>query len=349
MRRQVDQMTRKAKRKVTIRDVADLVDVHHSTVSRALSPTKRDQISPEVVKRVEKAAKKLGYYPNILASSLKQNRSFAIGVLIPDLMNPVFPPIIRGIQDTAEAVGYTVITANTDDEEAKERDALRMMQGRSIEGVIIATARRKDPVVKECIDNEIPFVLVNRTVDRDGVNAVIIDEDFGIRSVLDHLMSLKHTHIAHIAGPQHTSTGYHRARVLSDHLRNHNLRTDLVEITEKFTVAEGRRAFRKLLARDNSFTAVVAGNDLLALGCMDAMKELGLLVPENISVSGYDDIQFLERMSPALTTVLVPKYEMGSQATKTLLDMISGESSGPGVLEMRPRLVIRNSTAVAYR
>jgi LacI family transcriptional regulator len=342
-------MTRKAKRKITIRDVADLVDVHHSTVSRALSPTKREQISPEVVERVEEAAKKLGYYPNILASSLKQNRSFAIGVLIPDLMNPVFPPIIRGIQDTAEAVGYTVITANTDDEEAKERDALRMMQGRSIEGVIIATARRNDPVVKECIDNDIPFVLVNRTVDRDGVNAVIIDEDFGIRSVLDHLMSLKHTHIAHIAGPQHTSTGYHRARVVSSHLQNHNLRTDLVEVTEKFTVAEGRRAFRELLARDNSFTAVVAGNDLLALGCMDAMKEVGLLVPENISISGYDDIQFLERMNPALTTVLVPKYEMGSQATKTLLDMISGKSNGPGVLKMQPRLVIRNSTAVAYR
>ena len=96
-------MTRKAKRKVTIRDVANLVDVHHSTVSRALSSTKRDQISPAMVEKVEKAAEKLGYYPNILASSLKQNRSFAIGVLIPDLMNPVFPPIIRGIQDTRRA------------------------------------------------------------------------------------------------------------------------------------------------------------------------------------------------------------------------------------------------------
>jgi LacI family transcriptional regulator len=342
-------MKRKAKRKVTIRDVADLVDVHHSTVSRALSPTKRDQISPAVVQRVEKAAKELGYYPNIVASSLKQNRSFAIGVLIPDLMNPLFPPIIRGIQDTAEAFGYTVITANTDDEEVKERDALRMMQGRSIEGVIIATARRTDPVVKECIDNDIPFVLVNRTVDRDGVNAVIVDEDFGIRAVLDHLMSMKHTSIAHIAGPQHTSTGYHRAKAVADYLRSHNLRTDLVETSDKFTIEEGGRAFRKLLARDNSFTAIVASNDLLALGCMDAMREVGLLVPENISVSGYDDILFLERMNPGLTTVLVPKYEMGSQATKALLDMISGESNGPGVLSMQPRLVIRNSTAGAYR
>jgi len=342
-------MKRKIKRKITIRDVADLVDVHHSTVSRALSPNKRDQISPAVVKKVEKAAKKLGYYPNIVASSLKQNRSFAVGVLIPDLMNPVFPPIIRGIQDTAEAMGYTVITANTDDEEGKERDALRMMQGRSIEGVIIATARRQDPIVEECIENDIPFVLVNRTVDRDGVNAVIVDEDFGIRSVLDHLLSLKHTRIAHIAGPMHTSTGYHRAKSFSDYLSIHNLPSDLVEVTEKFTIEEGRRAFRKLLARDNSFSAIVAGNDLLALGCMDAMREIGLLVPENISISGFDDILFLERMSPALTTVLVPKYEMGAQATKTLLAMISGENKEPVVLRMQPRLVTRNSTAIAYR
>ncbi|MCH8071931.1 MAG: LacI family DNA-binding transcriptional regulator [Proteobacteria bacterium] len=342
-------MIRKAKKKVTIRDVADLVDVHHSTVSRALSPRKRDQISPAMVKKVEYAAKQLGYYPNIIASSLKQNCSFAIGVLIPDLMNPVFPPIIRGIQDTAEAFGFTVITANTDDEQAKERDALRMMQGRLIDGVIIATARRTDPVIEECIDNDIPFVLVNRSVDRDGINAVVIDEDFGIRAVLDHLVSLKHTRIAHIAGPQHTSTGYLRAKAVSDYLRNHNLRSDLVETTDRFTIEEGERASRKLFARDNSFTAIVAGNDLLALGCMDAMKDIGLLVPEKISIIGYDDILFLERMNPALTTVSLPKYEMGAHATKTLLDIIGGESNGPEVLRMQPRLVIRDSTAVAPR
>lgn len=342
-------MKRERKRKVTIRDVADLVGVHHSTVSRALSPNKRDKISPAVVKKVEKAAKKLGYYRNIVASSLKQNRSFAVGVLIPDLMNPIFPPIIRGIQDTAEAVGYTVITANTDDEPEKERDALRMMQGRSIEGVIMATSRREDPIVEECLENDIPLVLVNRTVDRDGVNAVILDENHGIRAVIDHLLSLKHTRIAHIAGPQHTSTGFQRAKAFSDYLSIHNLPTDLVEATNKFTIEEGRRAFRRLLARDNSFSAIVAGNDLIALGCMDAMRDMGLLVPENISITGYDDILFLERMSPALTTVLVPKYEMGCQATKTLLGIIEGENKVPVVLRMQPRLIVRNSTALASR
>jgi LacI family transcriptional regulator len=223
------------------------------------------------------------------------------------------------------------------------------MQGRSIDGVIFATARRTDPVVEECIDNDIPFVLVNRNVDHDGVNAVIIDEDFGIRAVLDHLVSLKHTRIAHIAGPQYTSTGYLRAKAVSNYLSSHGLRSDLVETTDRFTIEEGARAFSKLFARDNSFSAVVAGNDLLALGCMDAIKEIGLLVPENMSISGYDDILFLERMNPALTTVLLPKYEMGSHATKTLLEIIGGESNGSEVLRMQPRLVIRNSTAVAPR
>ncbi|MGI9202904.1 MAG: LacI family DNA-binding transcriptional regulator [Woeseiaceae bacterium] len=339
----------KEKKKVTIKDLADVVGVHHSTVSRALSPEKREKISPAVVKQVEKAAKKLGYFPNIVASSLKQNRSFTIGVLIPDLMNPLFPPIIRGVQDAAEAAGYTVITANTDDEEGKERDALRMMQGRSIDGVIITTARREDPIVEQCIENDIPFVLVNRTVDRDGVNAVVLDEDFGIRSVLDHLVGLGHSRIAHVAGPQRTSTGFHRAKAYSEYMNIQRLNADLTETTERFTIEEGRRAFRALWARESQLTAVVAGNDLLALGCIDAMKEAGLAVPSDVSITGYDDMLFLERMSPALTTVQVPKYEMGSQAMKTLLEMMGGEAKAPVVLRMQPKLVVRGSTAKASR
>ena len=342
-------MKKHGKKKVTIRDVADLVGVHHSTVSRALSRDKQTKISPSVVRKIERAAEKLGYYPNLLASSLKQNRSFAIGVLIPDLMNPVFPPIIRGIQDTVESIGYTVITANTDDEADKEREALRMMQGRSIEGVIIATAQREDPLVEECIERDIPFVLVNRTVDRSGVNAIIVDEDFAVRSTLDHLMHLKHRRIAHIAGPAQTSTGFERASTFREYLRLHDLDDSLVVTTEKYTAEEGARAFKKLLSLDNSFTAIVAGSDLIALGCIDAMSEVGLMVPENVSVVGGNDIPFLSRMNPALTTVAIPKYEMGSQAAKVLLEIISGDRQEPLVMRMQPRLVVRNSTAMAQR
>ena len=152
------------------------------------------------------------------------------------------------------------------------------MMGRSIEGVIIATARRDDPIVDECEQNGIPFVFVNRTVDRDGVNAIIVDEDFGMRSVIDHLLGLKHERIAYIAGPQQTSTGYRRAKVFSDYLRIHNLPAKLVETTEKFTIEEGRRALRRLLERGSEFTAVAAGNDLLGAGmhgCIEGGRTQG--------------------------------------------------------------------------
>lgn len=335
------------KRKVTIRDVAERVGVHHSTVSRALSPSKRGKISPAVVKKVEQAADELGYFPNIVASSLKQNRSFTVGVLIPDLTNPLFPPIIRGIQDTVEAAGYTVITANTDDEQDKELNALRIMRGRAIEGMIITTARREDRIVDECIENDIPFVLVNRTVDHDGVSAVIVDEDLGVRSVIDHLAGLGHARIAHVSGPQHSSTGFGRARAFTQCMNAYDLRGDLIEAADKYTIEEGRRAFTRLLARDKNLTAVVAANDMLALGCFDATKEIGLRVPDDLSITGYDDIQFLDRMSPALTTVHVPKYEMGAQATQKLLDMIAGDDSSASIVRVQPRLIVRNSTATA--
>jgi len=335
------------KRKVTIRDVAERVGVHHSTVSRALSPSKRDKISPAVVTKVEQAADELGYFPNIVASSLKQNRSFTVGVLIPDLTNPLFPPIIRGIQDVVEAAGYTVITANTDDEQDKELNALRIMRGRAIEGMIISTARREDRIVDECIANDIPFVLVNRTVDHDGVSAVIVEEDHGVRSVIDHLVGLGHMRIAHVSGPQHSSTGFGRARAFTQCMNAHDLRGELIEVAEKYTIEEGRRAFTRLLARDKKLTAVVAANDMLALGCLDATKELGLRVPEDISITGYDDIQFLDRMSPALTTVHVPKYEMGALATQKLLDMIAGDDSSASIVRVQPSLVVRDSTATA--
>ncbi len=342
----VDRMKRKPQKKATIKDIADLVGVHHSTVSRALSPDNSSKISPDVVKKIQKAAEKLGYFRNMLASALKQNRSFAIGVLVPDLMNQLFPPIIRGIQDTAEPEGFSVLISNTDDEEKNEMLALRSMQSRSIEGLIVATARRKDPVIDECINRNIPFVLVNRTVDSEEVNAVIIDEESAMRFTLDHLTGANHKRIAHIAGPQHSSTGFARATFFANYMRLHDLDASLIETAEKFDIDEGSKAFNRLYKRDSSITAIVASSDLIALGCLDAIDELGLRVPEDISLVGNNNIPTVARMTPGLTTISIPKYEMGSQAARILLDIVHQKSNDPVVMKMQPKLIVRGSTAV---
>ena len=328
----------------TIRDVANYVGVHHSTVSRALNPDQKRKISPAVAREIEKAAEKLGYYRNIAASSLKRNKSFAVGVLIPDITNPVFPPMIRGIQDVAEADGYTVITASTDDDVKKERDAFRLMRSRSVDGLIIATAHLDDPIVDLCIEDQIPFVLVNRKVRSDNVNAVIVDEAFGVKAALDHLVGLGHTRIAHVAGQEHTSTGRERLKAFQDYMKIHDLDATLMSRTEKFTIEEGFSACEKLLKRDMIFTAILASNDLIAMGCIDALNKVGKRVPDDVSIIGGNDIPFLSRMVPALTTNRIPKYEMGSQAAGLLLDLIHGIDRNPVVIRMQPSLIVRNST-----
>lgn len=337
-------MVKKRKSTPTIRDVANYVGVHHSTVSRALNPDQKRKISPAVAREIEKAAEKLGYYPNIAASSLKLNKSFAVGVLIPDITNPVFPPMIRGIQDVAEANGYTVITTSTDDDVEKERDAFKMMRGRSVDGIIIATAYLDDPIVDVCIDEHIPFVLVNRTVRSANVNAVIVDEAFGVGAALDHLVGLGHTLIAHVAGQAHTSTGCERLKAFQDYMKIHDLDATLMQRTEKFTIEEGFSACEKLLKRGTMFTAILASNDLIAMGCIDALNKVGKRVPEDVSVIGGNDIPFLSRMVPALTTNRIPKYEMGYQAASLLLDLIDGIDRIPVIIRMQPNLVVRNST-----
>lgn len=338
-------MKKNGRNSPTIRDIADMVGVHHSTVSRALNADQKQKISPKVVREVEKAAEKLGYLPNIAASTLKRNRSFVLGVLIPDITNPIFPPIIRGIQDVAEAEGYTIITANTDDDVAKESDAFRMMRGRGIEGIIIATAHLSDPTVDECIRHQIPCVLVNRMVFNNGINAVILDEDCGVRAALDHLRDLGHTRFACISGPTDTSTGAERLESYRNFMKIHDLDGGLVEGTAKYTVEEGHDACKMLLERDSSFTAVLAGNDLIALGCIDALNEAGRQVPRDVSVVGTNDIPMLSRMVPALTTIHTPMYKMGCQSATTLFEVINGYSDDPVVLRMQPRLVVRDSTA----
>ncbi len=336
-----------ARERITLREVARRAGVHASTVSRVLNAGTRHMITEQIAKRVTAAADALAYQPNPAAYGLKTNRSKIVGVLIPDITNPVFPPMIRAIEDTFAEVGYTAILANTDNDADRERIILRNMVARGVDGLIMATARRRDPLDDQCLAEDIPVVLINRTMETDQVSWVVTDDAVGIELAVAHMADCGHTRIAHLAGPLSLSTGFARRRGFLQGLKAARLKADSrrIIVCNAFTESEGRRAFLTLWGRDHTFTAVVTANDLLALGCYDALLELGLRVPADIAVSGFNDMPFVDKLRPPLTTVRIPHYQMGAQAARTLLARLSNREAPIEHIRFKPELVVRGSTA----
>jgi LacI family transcriptional regulator len=333
--------------RVTIRDVAERVGVHPSTVSRVLNPATRGRITPEIVDKVTKAARKLGYTPNQTAQGLRTSRTRTIGVLIPDITNPLFPPVIRGIEDTLGGAGYTAILGNTDNIAARERDAVMNMRARQVDGLILATARREDPIIAQCVRDGLPVVLVNRSADTNGVSAVVNDDALGIALAVRHLKELGHRAIAHVAGPRSLSTGETRRQSFIEAMEDAGLTPDpaLIAETEAFSEDEGLRAATALIAGKKRFTAIVAANDLLALGTYEALAEAHLACPDDVSVTGFNDMPFVDRLTPPLTTVRIPHYELGREAARRLLELIETPDSPARSTTLRPELIVRGSTA----
>lgn len=336
-----------AKRNVNIKDVAAMAKVHPSTVSRVLNPETRSMVSVAVADRVIRIASEMGYARSTLAYGLRTGRTHTVGVVIPDLTNPLFPPIIRQIERTLADHGYLAILADSDNDQKNEMAIVQSLMGRSVDGLILATAHRLDSVVNACIEEHIPLVLVNRTIDAHSVTAVINDDEHGIGLAVSHLVELGHKSIAYLGGPQDTSTGHDRYRAFKKLMRIGTFQShdDLVLHCNVFTEAEGYKGFLSILDKRRKFTAVVAANDLLALGCYDAMAELGLSCPADISVTGFNDMPFMNRLSPPLTSLRIPHDEIGHQAARLLLERILDPEAKVRSINLLPELIIRGSTA----
>jgi LacI family transcriptional regulator len=331
----------------TLRDVAQMAGVHPATASRALNPQTRPLVNADTARKVLRAAESIGYQPNPIARSLKTARSSTVGLVIPDLTNPLFPPIVRGIEDVLAAVGYSAWIVNTDNDPAREETQVESLRSRQVEGLIIATARREHPLLVRLHRMGVRMVLVNRRVDGLELPSVTADDDAGISMAVTHLAALGHTRIAHLAGPQQTSTGVARARAFRHAVRDLGLDDDPALIVEcgYWSETEGAQALRRLLDAGTRWTAVVAGNDLIALGCYDVFAERGMRCPDDLSVVGFNDMPFLDKMNPPLTTVSIPHYELGSEAGRLLLDTIDDPERVPRSVLLTPSLVVRASTA----
>lgn len=330
----------------TLRDVAEAVGVHAATASRALNPETRRLVNAETARRVLRAAESLGYQPNPIARSLKTAKSRTIGVVIPDLTNPLFPPIVRGVEDVLGAAGYSAWLVNTDNDADREEAQIGSLRSRHVEGLIIATARLDHPLLENLHASGVKMVLVNRRADGVDIPSITPDDATGIALAVNHLADLGHTRIAHLAGPQTTSTGAVRLRAFQNSVRERGLSDDpsLVVTCDFWSEDDGARALRQLLDQETKFTAVVAGNDLIALGCYDVFAERGISCPEDISVIGFNDMPFLDKLRPPLTTVAVPHHEIGVEAAHMLLVSINEPDRIPRSVHLPLALVVRGST-----
>jgi LacI family transcriptional regulator len=334
-------------RPATLRDVAAVAGVHPATASRALNPGTRLLVSEETARRVIAVAAEMGYRPNPVARSLRTRRSHTVGVLIPDLNNPIFPPIVRGLEDKLAAAGYVALLGNTDADASRERKLFEQMRARHVDGFVLATATLHDPLLAEAAAAELPVVLMNRLAQDYSFPAVSVDNEQGSRMAVTHLARLGHTRIAHIAGPQEASTGVGRLRGFRDGMASGGLEVDedLIAYAAKYTVEEGTRCGRELLAAHGDITAVAAANDMLAVGCYAAIDESGRQCPDDLSVIGFNDMPFIDRLRPPLTSVRFPHYQLGTEAAQLLLERISGAGGPVKILYLAPELIVRGSTA----
>ncbi len=334
---------------VTIRDVARLADVHPGTVSRALNEHTRVLVNPQTAERVIRAAEQLGYRPNPIARGLKTNRSFTVGVLIPDLTNPLFPPIMRGIEDRLGEAGYTLLTVNTDNDPDRERRHMQTLRDRQVDGLIAATARLHVDLLREAAASGTPVVLVNRSLEDASLPAVTVNDREGIRLAVDHVQQRGHTRIGHVAGPQNVSTGHQRYLGFVEAMRTGGLGASAkrVSFSAAFTEPEGARACGELLGHEPQISAIVAANDRLALGCYDTLAAHGLACPDDVSITGFNDMPFVDRLLPPLTTVRVPQREIGAVAAELLLEQLADGARSAREVLLEPTLVVRGSTAPA--
>lgn len=335
-----------AARRPTLRDVARRAGVNPATASRALNPALPGRISAPTEAKVRAAAEELGYRPDPVARSLRTRRSGIVGVIVPDLTNPVLPPIVRAIEGELWEAGIACLLADTDNDVEREAAAISELVARRCEGLIVASATRDSVAVEELAAEGIPTVLVTRDVDSHSLPLVAADDAAGVAAAVAHLAELGHRRLAHVTGPLDLSTTVTRLEALRAACRRHRLELGQRVIHgDAFTTAAGRDAAERLLESDRGFTAIVAGNDLVALGCLQALERAGLECPADVSLLGHNDTPLVTAMRPPLTTVAIPRTEIGVEAARLLKRLLEGEQVEPGPRLLETKLIVRGSAA----
>lgn len=328
----------------TLKDVAREANVSISTVSRVLNTP--EKVLPQTQRDVREAVEALGYQPSRVARRLrlKDGKANLIGLVIPDIQNPFFADVTRGVEDVARANDYALILSNSDEDPDKQRIALNTLKTESVDGVIVPPVSTRDPEVEQLLEEDIAVVCVDRRLESTPVDMILSDNQQGAYDAVTHLINLGHERIGFIGGIARISTGTERRQGYEQALRNHALPVDSALIREGDSRREeGRHLTNTLLDLDTPPTALFTGNNLTTLGALSAIRLRGLRIPEDIALVGYDDIPWAMALNPPPTVMDQPGYEMGQQAACLLLERLANPNREPTTMTLQPKLVVRQS------
>ncbi len=330
------------KRRVTIEDVARVAGVSRQTVSRAIND--KGEISPATRKRVMDAVQTLGYRPSGVARGLATQRTQTVGLVVPDITNPFFPEVARGVQDVARSKDYSVFLCNTDESPQEELQTLHSLAAQPVDGILLFGSRIGDDDLAAFADHYRPLVVLNRPLEHPGVSLVLVDNHQGAKLAVDHLAGRGHTAIGMLAGPVTSPSSHQRVEGFRRAMaaRGLSVAEDLI-LPGPPTIEGGYEAARRLLTESPQVTALFAYNDLIALGAIQACRDLGRRVPADCAIVGFDDIRLAGMVSPALTTVRVDKYDLGRRAMIRLLAMFDDPDATFPPISVGVELVVRES------
>lgn len=291
----------------------------------------------------------MNYHPNSLARGLVTKESYILGLIMPDISNPFFPAVARGVEDVANENGYNVLLCNTDGSATKETDYINVLRSRQADGVIFTTSQVNSKSAKMLIDTGIPVVLADRRMNI-ACDSVVAENIIGAYKATRHLLDLGHTRIGIITGPMGAGTSEERIEGYKQALLESSIAVDDDMICEgNYRQHSGYECTCRFLKMSDQPTAIFACNDLMAVGAMSALEDHGLKVPDNVAVVGYDDIAIASVTRPRLTTVAQPKYEMGAIACTLLIERLKNSNKPHQSIVLAPQLVIRESSVVMTR
>ena len=327
---------------ITLKMVAEKAGVSVNTASRAIN--NKSDINEKTKKRVLKVAQELGYVQNATAVALRTKKTRTLGVVIADNRNPFYAEVLNGIEEAAREKNYHIILANTQRDYRKEEEAINLLLAKRVDGLLITPVQDRDDDIKKLIKANIPFVVVGRDFENIEVEAVYNDEVKGGFLATEYLIKKGHKRIALIDGFLYKSPAKGRLEGYKKALNKYRIPLDdlLISVGD-INMEDGYERTKQMLEKNIDFTAIFAYNDMMAFGSMQAIKEKGLRIPEDIGLVGYDDIPFSSLISPSLTTIRLKKQDLGIESVELLLSRINGNRKKTKKIMLDVELVKRET------